>query len=118
MARIDAETGRFFESPSLDLAQGVEDALLTLLGTRRHRPNYGSYITDWGRDSEAVISSVYDALAVVVGVQSVQIAHETERLRIIINGARILPGQEPRRVLELTWGPDGLTWGDEVLQYG
>lgn len=120
MARIDTRTGRLFSpaNADLDLAQAVEDALFTIRGTRRHRPNYGSFLVDFGRGVQEIIPSVYDALRQVAGVRKIDIVTSGEVLRIIINDALVLDASNEIVGGALTFGGERLLWGGEEIDYG
>lgn len=120
MARINAETGRLFapEDELLDLAQAVEDALLTVRGERRYRPFYGSYVTEFGVGVELVIPSIYDALRHVQGVRTIEVLHSGPTLRIIINDAMIVDTGMLRSDTIITWLGEGVTWQGEEIRWG
>ncbi len=67
MPGIDGLTGRLFTAEQVeagwDLAQSVEDRILTPLGSRRFRPNYGSLALAGGFGEDRVRPSIERALS-------------------------------------------------------
>lgn len=115
MMRINTDTFTFFGDPLLSLKQAVEDILLTIPGERRHRPEYGSYLTDPVENIDRRITSIYRALEQVDGVQTVRVLVDHDTLRVIINGAPKAVPYNP--VLALSFDGSILTWGEEELAW-
>ena len=118
MSRINANTGRLFTDESLDLKQAVEDAIYTPIGVRRHRPNYGSLVTEWGTPLNEMIPTVYDVLSVVDGVETVAIRIEDQDIMILINGATGFGARYVSDISKLiAYGEAVLAWGSSDLEW-
>lgn len=117
MARINAQTGRLFTDPYLDLTQAVEDALLTQPGERRHRPRYGSYLLSFDRSVDAVIPSVLDVLRLVDGVEDIAVSVDAGAITVTINNASGLPRTTVRVTEPLEWRGKQLEWMGEELRW-
>ena len=90
MPGINAQTGRLFTEAEvesgLELCQSIEDRVLTPLGLRRHRPNYGSLATDFSRSTDEVIPSIERALAGQEQITEVSFRVADASLRVAVNG--------------------------------
>ena len=86
MSRINKDTGLLFpENSNLALLQSVRDRLMTRIGSRPTRPEYGSLV---GRTSPTSIefeNSVRAALASDKGITSLDIVSERGILTLIVN---------------------------------
>ena len=91
MPGINANTGRLFSDADVragaDLRQSVEDRVLTLPGTRRHRPDYGSLATDFSRSTGEVVPSIRRALAGESRITDVSFRTAGGNIEVMVNGS-------------------------------
>ena len=121
MARIDSRTGRLFSEDEaiIDLAQAVEDAVLTVRGTRRYRSYYGTYALDFGRGIDVIIPSIYDSLRNVSGIRKIDVVDLGDTVKIIINDAIILDFGQDLPGGTLTWKSSPLQlYGEDITYHG
>ncbi len=74
---ISADTGLLYSDREArrgyDLLQSVEDRILTPLGSRPLRPNYGSLATDFSRSPAEIADSIVEALAAEPRIDDVDV---------------------------------------------
>ena len=90
MPGIDALTGRLFTAEQVeagwDLAQSVEDRILTPRGARRFRPGYGSLALSGGFGDEAIRPSIEQALSGDPRITDVRFRTSGTSLEVLVNG--------------------------------
>ena len=83
MPSINGNTGKLYPQGSQDaIRQEVLDRLLTRIGTRPHRPTYGTLLRHNSADQQSTIDSVNDALSDYPAIAEIDIQKVADSLRI------------------------------------
>ena len=86
MARIDKDTGLLLpENSDQALLQSVRDRLMTRIGSRPQRSEYGSLVGRANPNSNELSDSIRDSLSSDQLINSIQISLLQDRLSVLVN---------------------------------